>query len=250
MALLQGRLASLPAAASGVYFFCGREKEIQNVKQLLVTPEMRLLTLTGAGGCGKTRLALQVLADVDGEFSGGVYMVGLAALTDSASVASTIAHVVGLRHTGGTPLVEALQRYLGVVVHAPTLLFLDNFEQVLTAAPLLMALLANCRLLKVLVTSRAVLHVTGEHAYSVPPLQVPDPKQLVPFDVLTRNPAVALFHQRAAAVDTAFDLREENVRAVAAICSARRSAPGYRVGGGPRQSPSTGSDAGAAQEFS
>jgi hypothetical protein len=103
----------LPLACTS---FLGREKEITDVKQLLVAPEVRLLTLTGAGGGGKTRLALQAVTGIDDEFPGGIYMVGMGELTDPASVAPTIAHVVGLRHTAGMPLVEALQHYHEMVV--------------------------------------------------------------------------------------------------------------------------------------
>jgi predicted ATPase len=206
----------LPVACTS---FVGREQEIADVKQLLGGQDVRLLTLTGAGGSGKTRLALQTLAHMSDQFPGGIYMVGLGALSDPASVASSIAHAIGFRYTGGLPLADELQRYLSVAAHAPLLLFLDNFEHLLPAAPLLVGLLANCRLLKVLVTSRALLHLTGEYEYSVAPLQTPDPDQLLSLDVLSGNPAVALFRQRAEAVDTAFNLREDNVHAVAAICA-------------------------------
>jgi predicted ATPase len=138
---------------------------------------------------------LRVAADIKEEFSGGVYMVPLASVIDPGTVASTIAQIVGLRHTGGMPVSEALQLYLRSSIHAPTLLLLDNFEQVVAAAPLLSALLASCPLLKMLVTSRALLNLSGEYEYPVRPLGTPDPKQHVPVEELLRNPAVALFTQ-------------------------------------------------------
>lgn len=206
----------LPAACTS---FVGREKELADVKDLLRGEHVRLLTLTGAGGSGKTRLALRAAAEIKEEFSGGVYMVPLSSVTDPATVASTIAQVVGLAYTGGMPVPEALQLYLRLSVPSPTLLFLDNFEQVVAAAPLLSALLANCPLLKIFVTSRALLDLSGEYVYPVPPLAAPDPKQLLPAEELIRNPAVTLFAQRAAAVDVDFTLREDNIHAVAEICS-------------------------------
>jgi predicted ATPase len=199
--------------------FVGRDKELADVKQFLRSDHVRLLTLTGTGGSGKTRLALHAAADISEEFPGGVYFVPLASVTDPGTVASLIAQILGLRYTGGRPLPEALQLYLGLSVHAPTLLLLDNFEQVVAAAPLLVSLLASCPLLKVCVTSRAVLHVSGEHEYLVPPLPTPDPKQLLPVEELSRNPAVALFLQRATAVNPALTLKQDNARAVAEICS-------------------------------
>lgn len=206
----------LPAACTS---FVGREKEVADVKRLLRSEQVRLLTLTGAGGSGKTRLALRAAAEIKEEFSGGVYMVPLAPVTDPGTVASTIAQIVGLRHTGGTPVSEALPLYLGFVITAPTLLLLDNFEQVVAAAPFLSALLASCGSLKILVTSRAVPDLSGEYEYPVPPLVTPDPQELVPFEELTQNPAVALFTQRAVATNPVFSLNECQARAIAQICS-------------------------------
>ena len=199
--------------------FVGRDKEIAEVKQLLRSEHVRLVTVTGAGGSGKTRLALHAAADLGDEFPGGIYLVGLASITDPRTVASTIGQTLGLRHTGGSPVAEALQVYLGVSIHRPTLLLLDNFEQVAAAAPLLTAMLASCPPLKIFVTSRSALRVTGEHEYPVQPLPPPDPRQLMPLEELSRNPAICLFLQRARAVNSEFSLREDNAQAVAEICA-------------------------------
>ena len=145
--------------------------------------------------------------------------MGLASITDPRTVASTIGQTLGLRHTGGSPVAEALQVYLGVSIHRPTLLLLDNFEQVVAAAPLLTAMLASCPPLKIFVTSRSALRVTGEHEYPVQPLPPPDPRQLMPLEELSRNPAICLFLQRARAVNSEFSLREDNAQAVAEICA-------------------------------
>jgi predicted ATPase len=199
--------------------FVGREKELADVKRLLLCEHTRLLTLAGAGGSGKTRLALRAAAEIKEEFAGGVYMVALASITDPRTVPSTIAQIVGLRHTGGTPVSEVLPLYLGFLITAPTLLVLDNFEQVVAAAPLLSALLAGCSFLKILVTSRALLDLSGEYEYSVSPLVTPDPRALVSLEELIHNPAVALFTQRAVATNPVFVLNECQARAVAQICS-------------------------------
>lgn len=206
----------LPAACTS---FVGREKELSRVKELLCSEHVRLLTLSGAGGSGKTRLALRAAAEVNRDFPGGVYLAPLASVTDPGTVASTVAQILGLRHTGGMPLEGALQLYAGLSIHAPTLLLLDNFEQVAAAAPLLAALLESCAPLKILVTSRSLLNLSAEHDYPVPPLSLPDKKQSLPIEQLIRNPAVALFLQRATAVDAAFTPNEERVGAIAEICS-------------------------------
>jgi predicted ATPase len=197
----------------------GREQELAAVKQLLLSGQGRLVTLTGAGGSGKTRLALQVAAELAEQFPGGVYFVELASITDPDTVLFTVAQVLGVRQTGGRPLAEALAEHVRLAVVSPTLLLLDNFEQVLAAAPLVTKLLDACAPLKMLVTSRAVLHVYGEQEYPVAPLAVPDPKCLPPVEELSQNPAVMLFVQRAAAVNPAFALTADNARAVAEICA-------------------------------
>ncbi len=196
----------------------GREGEMAAVRRLLLDKDVRLLTLTGAGGAGKTRLALQVASGVAEQFPGGVFFVALATVTDAGTVVSTIAHAVGLRHTGGRPVVDALGEHLRTGASSATLLFLDNFEHVLEAAPLLVTLLEACPVLKVFVTSRSVLRVYGENEYPIPPFPVPDLRHLPPLERLPENPAVALFVQRAAAVRPSFCLTAENAQDVAAIC--------------------------------
>ena len=213
--MASSRHASLPAPRTPLI---GREQELAALKKLLISGSARLMTLTGAGGSGKTRLGLQAASEVMDEFPGGVYFVALASITDPATVTSTIAQVLGMRHTGGKTLDEALQDYLRLLVHAPTLLLLDNFEHLLAAAPLVGELLEACAPLKVLVTSRAVLHVYGEYEYPVPPLPLPEPEQLSSLEALSGNPAVTLFVERAAAVKAEFALTEDNAPVVAQIC--------------------------------
>ena len=195
----------------------GREAEVAAVRSLLLREEVRLVTLTGSGGTGKTRLALQVAADVGAAFGGGVYFVALASITDPALVAPTVVQALGTREIGTRDPAEVLKEALGAA-HDLTLLLLDNFEQVLDAAPLLTDLLESCARLKVLVTSRAVLRVYGEHDFEVPPLELPSRGTRLSFAELARCPAVALFLQRAAAVKSDFALTPENAAAVAEIC--------------------------------
>ena len=162
---------------------------------------------------------LHAASELRGDFPGGVYLIGLASVTEPRTVASTIAQILGLRHTGGNSIAEALQVYSSLSIHRPTLLLLDNFEQVVAAAPLVAAVLNSSPPLKVLVTSRSALHVTGEHEYPILPLRPPDPAQRMTPEELSGYPAVSLFLQRARAVNPAFSLTEENAPAVAEICA-------------------------------
>lgn len=193
--------------------FIGREREIAEVKRLLSTA--RLLTLTGPGGTGKTRLGLQVAADLLENFEGGVFFIPLAPISDPGLVISTIAQTLGVRETGGQPLLKSLQEYLR---DKSMLLLLDNFEQVISAAPVLAELLVACPKLKVLVTSRAALHLSGEQEYPVSPLVLPDLKRLPALEALSQYAAVELFIQRALAVKPDFGVTNENAPAVAEIC--------------------------------
>jgi predicted ATPase/class 3 adenylate cyclase/DNA-binding CsgD family transcriptional regulator len=208
------RPTNLPVQATPLL---GREREVAAVGALLRRVDVRLLTLTGTGGTGKTRLAFQVAADLLEDFTDGVYFVALAPISDPALVVATIAQTLGVTDTGGQPLLEQLKAYL----HGKQLLLLlDNFEQVLAAAPMVGELLAAAPLLKVLITSRAALHVYGEQEFPVPPLALPELAQLslVALDILAQYPAVALFVQRSQAVKPDFVLTAENARAVAEIC--------------------------------
>ena len=171
---------------------------------------------------GKTRLALRVAADMVDEFEDGVFFVPLAALSDPALVLPTIAQTFDVREAAGRSLQEQLQDYLQ---QKQMLLILDNFEQVIDAAPRITDLLTAAPRLKVLVTSREVLRLSGETDYPVPPLSLPDPKRLPPLELLTQYEAVALFVERALAVKSAFAITDENAPAVAEIC--------YRLDGLP-----------------
>jgi predicted ATPase len=197
----------------------GRETELSAVKQLLLADNVRLVTLTGPGGTGKTRLGLQVATDLTEQFQGGVYFVSLASLSDSELVLPTISQALGVRHGGVGSPVDLLKKFLRDSQGALTLLVLDNFEQVMAAAPLVSELLGVGPAVKVLVTSRAALHLYGEHEYPVPPLSTPDLRRPSAVETLSQYPAVALFTERAVAAKPDFVLTADNALAVAEICA-------------------------------
>ena len=176
------------------------------------------MTLTGPGGIGKTRLALQVAREIGEQFPGGVCFVALSTVSEAQSVCATIAQAVGAFDGGSQSAQASLKEYLGAL-HQPMLLLLDNFEHLVSEAPVIADLLSTAPKLKVVVTSQAPLHVYGEHESPVPPLELPELKSLPPVDALSRLPAVALFVERAQAVKREFALTKENAPAVAAICA-------------------------------
>jgi predicted ATPase/class 3 adenylate cyclase len=193
--------------------FLGREQEIGEVGELL--HGSRLLTLTGPGGTGKTRLSLQVAARAMDRHPDGVFFIPLALINDPELVAATIGHELGLTDGGGRTPVERILEHLR---SKRVLIVLDNFEQVIEAAPILSELLAGADGLTVLVSSRSVLHLYGEQEYPVPPLRLPDPRHLPELGALAEYEAVALFVERARAVTPTFAVSAENAAAIAEIC--------------------------------
>lgn len=200
----------------------GREQDVQVACARLGRPEVRLLTLTGPPGVGKTRLALALGETMQQDFSQGVCFVSLAPISDPELVVPTIASTLGLPESDTLPLIERLKAFLR---DKQLLLLLDNFEHVLPAALLLVEILEACPQLKLVVTSRSSLRVRGEYEFAVPPLAVPDLQDLSASDSLSQVAAVALFVQRAEAVKPGFQLTERNAAAIASIC--------LRLGGMP-----------------
>lgn len=193
----------------------GREKELNTLHRLLSQENIGLLTIAGPGGIGKTRLALQLAAEILNEFEDGVFFVPLSTLTNPELVAPAIIKTLGLPGAESLPAADLLKKHLQ---DKHLLLILDNFEQIVSAAPLLGDLLQAAPELKILVTSRAILHIYGEHEFNVQPLLIPDLKQLPDLPELAQLPAVALFLERARAVKPDFELTPENALSLAEIC--------------------------------
>jgi predicted ATPase/DNA-binding CsgD family transcriptional regulator len=193
----------------------GREKEIYQLNQLLRQPHIRLVTLTGVGGTGKTRLGLAVATQLLNEFRHGVWFVQLASVRDPDLVILNIAQTLGIDATAEQPLLETVKDFLR---DKQLLLVLDNFEQVVASAPTVAVLLAGSPDLKVLVTSRELLHLYGEREFRVPALALPDCANLPALDRLLSYPAIALFVERAQAADPNFALTSENAATIAEIC--------------------------------
>jgi predicted ATPase/serine/threonine protein kinase len=213
---VETRPANLPVQRTG---FVGREKEVAAAKELLLRPDVRLVTVTGPGGIGKTRLAVHVASSLVEFFPGGIHFVPLSPVIDPGLIASVIVQTLGIREAGGQPPLEVLKQNLQDSSRAPILLLLDNFEHLIHAAPTVAELLTMGPNLKIMVTSRAALHVYGEHEFPVPPLAMPDSLAVPPVDVLSQYPAVALFVQRAVAVKPDFELNRENAAIVTEICA-------------------------------
>jgi predicted ATPase len=212
----ESRQSNIPVQRTG---FVGREKEIEAAKELLLRPDVRLVTITGPGGIGKTRLGIEIASAVAERFPGGIHFVTLSAVNDTGLLLSVIVQTLGLREAGGQSPLELLKKHLQDPSRPPVLFVLDNFEHLLQAAPTIADLLAMGPSLKILVTSRAALHVYGEHEFPVPPLAVPDSRTKPSVENLSKYPAVALFLQRAEAAKPDFELNPENASAIIEICS-------------------------------
>ena len=210
-----GRHSNLPTPLTT---FVGRDEDEHAVHALLAQPPVRLLTLLGPPGIGKTRLSLEVAArpELTEQFPDGVFLVELAPISDPGLVLPAIARALGLGEAGErAPLEAVLQQY---VQGKRLLLLLDNFEQVLDAAPAVVDLLAHSPWLKLLVTSREALHVRGERRFRVPPLALPQPTERGDLAALAASPAVTLFVERAQDAQPDFALTAENAADVAAVC--------------------------------
>ena len=210
---LDAQLNNLPTQLTP---FVGREREIAAVLGLLRNPHVHLVTLTGPGGTGKTRLSLQIAAELLDEFEHGVWFVELASIIDPELVLRTIAATLNVKESAETNLAQALHNHLH---NRQLLLVLDNFEQVVSAAPKISQLLNAAPKIKIMISSREVLRLRGEHDYPVPPLGLPEGNRHQTAAVLAQYEAIALFVQHAQAANPAFVLDEDNASLVADICT-------------------------------
>ena len=208
------RRSTMPAPLTEII---GRDREISDLRSMLHREAVRLVTLVGPGGIGKSRLAIDVAAGMTAEFPGGVMFVPLAPVDEPSKVVNAVAQALGVRDVGDMPLEDKLVIALR---HRRALLLLDNFEQVLEAAPFVVELLAAAPQLKVLITSRALLRVSGEHSFEVGPLALPTGRRSRELPA-----SVALFVERARAVKPDFELVPENLQAVERICIALEGVP-------------------------
>ena len=208
---IDARPNNLPVSATQLI---GREAEVQAIIELL--QQRRLVTLTGPGGTGKTRLGLAIAVRLLPEFADGAFFVELQDARDRAAAAAALASALGVRETLDRDLEQGVKDFLR---ERELLLVLDNFEQLVSAAPLVAELLAGSPRLRIVVTSRAVLRVSGEQEFGVPPLDLPDRHNLPPLAALSQYEAVALFIERARAVRPDFEVTNANAPAVAEICS-------------------------------
>ncbi len=201
--------------------FVGREREVASLVARLRDEQVRLLTLTGPGGVGKTRLAIRAAEETAGDFPDNVWFVGLAPVSDPAGVATAIARALDVRESGTRPITAGIREFLR---DGRALLVLDNFEHLLDAAPLTADLLTACPSLTILVTSRAVLRVSGEHNVAVPPLSLPHssgaelPSDYSTSRLIHSSDAVRLFVERARAARSDFALAEEDGPEIVELC--------------------------------
>ena len=200
----------------------GREKEIAEIRSLLKRDNVRLITLTGIGGTGKTSLAKAVARKMLTDFADGVFFVEVAAITNKELVLSTVAQAFGVKETGGKTILDVLKDHLR---DKQILLVIDNFEQIVDAAPQITQLIADAGRLKILITSRVLLHLTSEREFVVPPLSMPDEIKQISHDELLKYEAIKLFVERAQNIKPSFGLSDENARTVVEICTRLEGLP-------------------------